>query len=276
MTSDTLLPYVVPREPGRGKAVALAVLVHALLFAFLWIGINWVSQPPESLEVDTFTQAELDQNNTPEPPQPVPTPKVEDRAPVDNDAEIRTAQQKKKEAEDAARLAAEQKKAEEKKKADEARREKEQEDAEKKREDDLKKKEQAKKDQAEKKLLDQARQAEIDRIKKEAGNSTASAPARPGGGKGDSVWAGKVSAKIKSLISFNAGPSANPNATAEFDVKLLPDGSVASANLTKSSGIPAFDQAVERAIKAAAPYPPDKDGIVPKYFPSSHRLGDQQ
>ena len=273
MTSDTLQHYVVPGEPGRGKAIALAVLVHAMLFALLWVGINWVSQPPESLSVETFTQSELDQAAQ-EPPQPVAPPKVEDKTPEVPDADINTALKQKKDAEDAARLAA-QKKAEEKQKADEEKRQREQEAADRKREEDKKKADEKKQQDNDKKLLD--KWAQQDRANMTAGTpSSAATPAKPGGGKGDSAWAGKVSAKIKSLITFNPGPGANPNATVEFDVKLLPDGSVASVNRTKSSGIPAFDEAAERAIKAAAPYPPDKDGVVPRYFPSSHRLGDQQ
>lgn len=274
MTSDTLLPYVVPREPGRAKAIALAVLVHALLFAFLWVGINWVSQPPESLEVDTFTQAELDQT-PPEPPQPIPTPEVKDKAPVDNDAEIRIAQQKKKEEEDAAKLAA-QKKAEEKQKADEEKRQKEQDEADKKREEQAKKDLEKKQAQKDKDLADKLHKEDIARLKNEAGGSSALAPARVGGGKGDSAWAGKVEAKVKSLIAFNPGPNANPNTTVEFDVQLLPDGSVGSVRKTKPSGIPAFDDAVERAIRDAAPYPHDNTGIVPPRFSSSHRLGELQ
>jgi colicin import membrane protein len=34
-------PYTVPPEPNRLPAIVLAVAVHALLLAFLWIGISW-------------------------------------------------------------------------------------------------------------------------------------------------------------------------------------------------------------------------------------------
>lgn len=45
------------------------------------------------------------------------------------------------------------------------------------------------------------------------------------------------------------------NPQALFEVVLLPGGEVLSATLKKSSGIPAYDAAVERAIMAAQPLP---------------------
>ena len=36
--ADLLLP---PPEPGRGRAVALALLAHAVLLAALTWGVNW-------------------------------------------------------------------------------------------------------------------------------------------------------------------------------------------------------------------------------------------
>ena len=49
-------------------------------------------------------------------------------------------------------------------------------------------------------------------------------------------------------------PNVNGNAQAEFDVRLLENGAIASAQLTKSSGVAAYDKAVERAINAAVPF----------------------
>ena len=87
-------------------------------------------------------------------------------------------------------------------------------------------------------------------------------------------WAQKVGQKIKMRIAFDPRQTrVDPNATVEFEVRLLPDGSTAAIRLTKSSGIPAFDAAVMRAIEASEPYPADASGKVPKMFTSSHRLG---
>ncbi len=49
-------------------------------------------------------------------------------------------------------------------------------------------------------------------------------------------------------------PSVNGNPQAEFDVRLLESGAIASVQVTKSSGFAAYDRAIERAINAAAPF----------------------
>ena len=50
-------------------------------------------------------------------------------------------------------------------------------------------------------------------------------------------------------------PDLKGNPEAEFTVVLLPDGEVLKATLVKSSGYPAYDAAVERAILRASPLP---------------------
>ena len=49
-------------------------------------------------------------------------------------------------------------------------------------------------------------------------------------------------------------PGVNGNPQAEFDVRLLESGAIATVQLTKTSGTTAYDAAVERAINAAAPF----------------------
>lgn len=49
-------------------------------------------------------------------------------------------------------------------------------------------------------------------------------------------------------------PSVSGNPQAEFDVRLLESGAIASVQLMKSSGFAVYDAAVERAINAAAPF----------------------
>jgi colicin import membrane protein len=45
------------------------------------------------------------------------------------------------------------------------------------------------------------------------------------------------------------------NPEAVFDVQLLPTGEVLSAKLRKSSGVKAYDDAIERAIYKSSPFP---------------------
>jgi colicin import membrane protein len=64
------------------------------------------------------------------------------------------------------------------------------------------------------------------------------------------------------------------NPPVEYDVDLLPDGSVKSIQLRKSSGVPGFDNAVFRAIERSVPFPPDRTGKVPPRFTISHKPKD--
>jgi colicin import membrane protein len=74
-------PYQVPRHPGRWRAIALAVIVHLALVAFLWIGISWQSKTPLAVEAEIWdpTIREAAPLPTPQPePEPVrPAPQPE-------------------------------------------------------------------------------------------------------------------------------------------------------------------------------------------------------
>ncbi len=215
-----------------------------------------------------------------QPPEPEPVVKEAPHevtpAPVAVDPEIAIEQEKKKK-----RLEKEKKDREEEiaRKAEEEKKKalaKEKEKEVEKEKDDKKKlaDDKRKQDDLDKKKLAQQRDAEIKRIKGETGkfdpNGTA---ARSEGGKVDSSWAARVKAKIKSLTRFAV--SSENNDPVEYDVRLLPDGSVAGMRKIRSSGIPEFDEAVRRAIELAAPYPPDNSGRVPPDMPIIYRPKDQ-
>lgn len=53
------------------------------------------------------------------------------------------------------------------------------------------------------------------------------------------------------------------NPRAEVEVRTLPDGTILSARLLKSSGHRAWDDAVLRAIERTARLPRDENGRVP-------------
>jgi colicin import membrane protein len=99
--------------------------------------------------------------------------------------------------------------------------------------------------------------------------------AKTQGPRGSAEWAGRVKGKIISNIVFPPSDNVPGNPTVEYDVDLLPDGSVAGIRKTKSSGIPAFDEAVKSAIVKSQPYPKDKSGGVPPQFHGVHGLKDQ-
>jgi colicin import membrane protein len=76
MTEAT--PYIVPKEPGGGRALVFAALVHAALFLFLWIGVTWQSETPVTIEAEVWDPVPREAAPLPEPPQvkaPEPEPK---------------------------------------------------------------------------------------------------------------------------------------------------------------------------------------------------------
>jgi colicin import membrane protein len=73
----------------------------------------------------------------------------------------------------------------------------------------------------------------------------------------------KIQTKIQGLVRLPPNISGNPEAT--FQVTLFPNGEVRKVTLLKSSGSPAYDVEVERAILKASPLPlpTDKDAAQP-------------
>ncbi|MBC7501741.1 MAG: TonB C-terminal domain-containing protein, partial [Herminiimonas sp.] len=95
------------------------------------------------------------------------------------------------------------------------------------------------------------------------------------GGRADSGYVNRVGAKIKSNTIFNTPDSLDNNPSVEYEVSLLPDGSIRGIRKLKSSNVSGFDDAVQRAINKSAPFPPDQTGIAPTSFTLIHRPKDQ-
>ena len=70
---------------------------------------------------------------------------------------------------------------------------------------------------------------------------------------------GRIRSKIHSYLVLPPNLSGNPEVI--YQVRLLPDGEVLKLTLVKSSGQPAYDKQVERAILRASPLPlpPDRE-----------------
>jgi colicin import membrane protein len=303
--------YKLPKEPGRWRAIMLATVVHAALFALLWFGVRWQNETPVAVEAEVWSPQPRE---AAPPPQPVPEPeKKPEPEPVVKEApkpavvqppvvdpDIALAQEKKKrELEDKKKRLEEElleKERQEKlqkiaeQKAEERRIEKEKtEIARKKAEADAAKQaaaEKAKRAAAEKarqqqlaadaEAAEEIRQEEIARMTKQAGaGGTGEAP-KAQGGRADPGYTSRLSAKIKSNTTFVTPTGLDSNPAVEYTVDLLPDGSVRSIKKLRSSGLPGFDEAVERAIRRAEPYPADASGAVPSIFTFSHKPKDNR
>ena len=79
-------------------------------------------------------------------------------------------------------------------------------------------------------------------------------------------YEGQVVGCIRPHIVFNVPDGVQPRQhVAEFEVQLLPTGEQATApKLLKASGLPSFDQAVERAIRRCEPFPRPREGAMPR------------
>ncbi|KAF3996089.1 cell envelope integrity protein TolA [Glaciimonas immobilis] len=343
--------YVIPKEPGRWRAIGLAAAVHAALIAFLWIGVHWQSQVPVAVEAEVWSPEAREAAPRPPPvappeppapvekpiPQPVPKPVIQEPPPppppkvvqpVLPDPEIALEKERKRKAqeqkardqaaqaeqarEDKERKQVEQEKKDAKKLAEKQAEkladklaEKQAEKLDKQKAADARKKDEADKKQAAdalaklKQKQDAAKKAESDKQRKAddaaenkrhdddmkrllgqaagtgASTSTGTAAKSQGPRGGDPGYAQKVGAKIKNNIRFPVPDGMTGNPSVEYEVQLLPDGSVASIRLRKPSGIPGFDDAVKLAIERSAPYPKDNSGSVPSSFIGIHKPKDQ-
>lgn len=95
----------------------------------------------------------------------------------------------------------------------------------------------------------------------------------PGPSGGPSAnYAGRIKARIKPNIVFTDNVSGNPQAWVE--VRCGPDGRILSSKLLESSGVPAFDTAVLRAVERTEVLPADESGRVPSVLQIGFRPND--
>lgn len=268
--ADQLRPRKVDALSRGGM---FALIAHAGLIVALALGVSWRSSEPEGVEAELWAAvpqiAAAPATPPPEPPKPEPkpepTPVVQPPVvkpppvPERSEADIAIERQKKEQKEREQREAEEKlKKLEAQKKADEQR---------KRDEAEQQKAEQKKKDEAERKkqeaLAAKARQDQLARVMGQAGatgaeNSTGTAMQSAGPTAG---YAGRIKARVKPNIVFSDEIAGNPLASVE--VRCAPDGTITARKLVRSSGVPAWDDAVLRAIDKTEVLPRDTDGRVP-------------
>lgn len=257
----------IPKESMTKQSMILSLLVHLVLFAFLWIGISWQSEEGGSTEAEVWDITVREAAPRAEVPEPVAEEKTEvAQAPVEK-PEVA---EKKADVKPDIALEEEKKRKEEKKKEEEKRQEAE---TRKKEAEADKKKQQLKLADQQKADAIMAEEARRLAAKSGTGGSGTSAYST-GNTRADAGYIQKVGAKIKSNTTFNVSEGLSGNPPVEYDVELLPDGSVKGIKKRKSSGVPGFDEAVLRAIEKSAPYPQDKSGRVPSGFILSHKPKD--
>ena len=130
---------------------------------------------------------------------------------------------------------------------------KKREEAEKRRQEELRKEELAR-------IVGAAPVKDAERVGKTTGDMRVTTP--HAGMSGQANYVAKVIAMLRPRIIFQVPPGLKSGERqAVYTVYLLPDGSQAKPpTLEKSSGLPAFDAAVESAIRWCNPFPPTEAG----------------
>lgn len=241
-------PMQAPRAPRQPQNTAssflLALAMHALLVAALWVTVQWRTQPSGPVVAELWGALPPIESASPPPPPP-----VVQRAPEPEVPKVDIAIPDKK----APPIKPEEKKPPvDQRKLDEAKR---------KAEDDKRKADEEKRVQAQREAI---RKAEEQRMLKQlaAGPAAASGPAVGGSGRGDASYEGLLISLIKPRIVFAVPEGTSPQIYADFQVDLLPTGEILAVKLLKPSGLPGYDAAVERAIRRTDPFPRKRDGSV--------------
>ena len=277
-TSDR--PAGAARARGKWTALMLALLVNLLFIAVLVFSVSWQNRKPEAVSAELYAPPPV---NTPRPqpkvepvqppkiepppePRPVPkppTPIVEkpDTREADialkakRDAERKAQEQAERERveQERERREAEAKKAEEKRQADARQRQQQQLEtmrAQAQRETQLRaqaERESQMRAQAERESQLRA-QADA-----EARGRAAQAAAGAARNKSQLDWIDKIRSRIRGNINLPPDIVGNPEAI--FDVVQLPTGEIIDVKLRKSSGVRAYDDAVQRGILKSSPLP---------------------
>ncbi len=260
--------HPAPRhEPSKWTSLALAATVHLALIAALFLGVQWKSQAPSSVEVEMWRGApppappprpEPKPEPRPQPkPEARPEPKPEPKPPVKADIVLKDEKKPKEPPKKSEPKPEPPKKPEVKKPEPERPR--------------IDFDEELKRDQ---KQLEQQKRLEAERARAAAEASQLaqlkaeqSAAAR---NRGIADYAAKVRGKIRGNIVLPPGLQGNPEAV--FEVNQLPSGEVLSVKVRKSSGNPQLDAAIERAILKSSPLPkPDQPELFERTLKIPYR-----
>ena len=232
---------------GKWIAAILAVAVHLGFIVFLIFSVTWQNPKPEAVSVELYAPPapeKIPPKPAPEPPKPPPepprpqpeppkpAPKVEPPQPTKADIALKEKQER------------ERKQKEEKEKKDVEKREVDKRDAEKKKQEEKRLAEVRDRQTHEAEAL--KAQADRERLMaKQASDAIRT--------KANDAYIRAIQSKIKGNVLVPPDIAGNPEAI--FDVVQLPTGEIIDAQLRKSSGVRAYDEAVQRAIIKSSPLP---------------------
>jgi colicin import membrane protein len=246
-------------ERGTGPAFALSLLAHALLFLSIAFVVRWKTEPVGVVSAELWGGLPA---AAPAPaPVPVPEPVVEPPPPPPPPRVEPEPERKPDIVMDHKKKPEPPKKIEPPKKVEPPKPDP--------------KKEAARQAELAAREADKRREQEMQRIATAAGGPVGTSPSAgatgvaggsAAGGGFSRSYEGQVVGCIRPHIVFNLPDGVKPKQyVAEFEVQLLPTGEQATTpKLLKSSGLGAYDQAVERAIRRCDPFPRPREGAMPR------------
>ena len=258
---------------GEKAGLTASLLAHLALVAFCVVGLNWKTEEPAAFEAVMWAELPASQPiavpqpkpepvpeppkpepvvETPPPPKPVQPPKVDIELP-------------KKEVKPKPEPKPEPKKPEPKPEP------KKPEPKKPEPKPEAKKPEPKPEPKIDPELAKKLRQEELARIMGGAPNTGSTSA---GSSRNKAQYSDKIRQYVRSKLVFPGADSVSGNPEAVFEVKQLPSGEIVSITQKKSSGLPAWDSAVERALQRSSPLPKADDGSVEPVLVLSFRPKD--
>ncbi len=252
-------------QPGRLSAILLALAVHAAFFALIFFGVSWQNRPTPAVEVEIWDKlpkvepAFKPVEARPLPPVPDPPKIAELKPPPALKPEEAKPEPPKPDAEIAEKLERRKRELERRERERLERVEKQKAEAKKREEEQARKKAEAEK----KKREDEMKRREEEAAKREA-EKAAQAAASARQAEFDK-FVNAIKAKIRGRANVPDTVRGNPEL--HVRIRVLPGGEVLDITITKRSGNPAYDSAIERGIRSASPLPvpPPNSELFPQF-----------
>lgn len=277
---------------GEKAGFGLSVLAHLALISLFMVGLHWKSEEPAAREAILFTELPSEAKTAtavpekPVEPQPKPTPQpktVEPKVTPQKAKPVEPSPSKQAKADiELSKPKTEPKKPEPKKPEPKPEPKKPEPKPEPKKPDpkpEPKKpdpKPEPKPDpKVNQDLLKKLREEEIARATGGLPTSNANASSASNS-RNKAQYGDKIRQYVRSRIVFPGASSISGNPQAVFEVRQLPTGEIVSVDKKQSSGIPEWDNAVERALMRSSPLPKAEDGSVEPILVLSFRPKDVQ
>jgi len=239
-----------PRQPGRIRAVFLAVAVHAAFFALIVFGVTWQSRPEVPVQAELWDKLPpAPVKAAPKPPEPEPAPPEEPPKPEPAKTAPKPPEEKPQPPKPDPAIA--------------KKLEREKRDTEKKEKVEREKAQKQKDDEAKKKREEEARRKEDERARAEAQKARELAAAAQ---KSEiDRFINDIKNKIRGKANVPDTVTGNPEV--QVRIRVLPGGEVLDIVVTKRSGNPTYDAAIERGIRSASPLPvpPPNSELFPQF-----------